>query len=203
MPSEQAEKFLPQRKIVFGSRATNCIWSSCTLRAEWAVLLNLLHDNTANLDKHCQLQIAGICCTTLGEKWQRSISFCPAPSSLADSQALSIELTFQGLSRTWHFAVPQHLRNSSLNFLPQVPQPQHQTQPLKSAKKRLSSPHNINSHNSARLFSFQLISKLFCEFTRWLKWKGMLLQSFHQWVIWLNEFVEIVAHYWPCEIGEL
>ena len=112
MPSEQAEKFLPQRKIVFGSRATNCIWSSCTLRAEWAVLLNLLHDNTANLDKHCQLQIAGICCTTLGEKWQRSISFCPAPSSLADSQALSIELTFQGLSGPQDSAVPQHIRNS-------------------------------------------------------------------------------------------
>ena len=69
--------FSPKERLFFGWRATNCIWSSCTLRAEWAVLLNLLHDNTANLDKLCLLKIAGDCTT------QHSISFCPAPSSLA------------------------------------------------------------------------------------------------------------------------
>ena len=154
MPSEQAEKFLPQRKIVFGSRATNCIWSSCTLRAEWAVLLNLLHDNTANLDKHCLLQIAGICCTTLGEKWQRSISFCPAPSSLADSQALSIELAFQGLSGPQDSAVPQHIRNSR-NIIAEfsISGPKHPS--LSTDEKEAFSPHNQKILNSANFFTLR------------------------------------------------
>ena len=105
-----------------------------------------------------------MCTTLLGEKWQRSISFCPAPSSLADSQALSIELAFQGLSGPQDSAVPQHIRNSR-NFIaefsisgPKTPFPLNSTD-----EKENVSAHNQKILNSEKPFSSQGIPELFVD----------------------------------------